>query len=373
MKTKKIGETSIYCIGQGCMGIGGYLSKDATRDQECVDAIKFGIDSGLTALDTAEVYGAGYSEEIIGKAIHGIRDKVFLATKVSPKNLSPKDLITSCEKSLKRLKTDYIDLYQVHWPNPSVPIKDTISAMKIVREQGKINSIGVSNFSLGQLKEACEVLDGEDVTAIQVEYNLFDRTIENDIIPYCENKGISVIAYSPLDQGCIVQDVNKKNIITEIARKYEKTISQIVLNWLVSHPCVIAIPKALRPEHIRQNAEAADFELDDEDIQLIDRTFKTDPIEVQPDKIKVVLDGQGNRMAYQTLEDALSNKLGFTPSPNTLAEDIRLRNERIKQIRVRKTTDKSGRYTYDLVEGRIRYWAWVIAFNGEKAIPVLLR
>ena len=375
MVKKRLGNSNehIPALGQGTMGLGGFLVTNKDDDCVYIKAIKLGIDYELTFIDTAEAYGDGHAEELVGRAISNQRSRVFIATKVSPEHLAYEDIIRACEGSMKRLATDYIDLYQIHWPNPVIPIKETIEAMKCLREQGKIRFIGVSNFSLQQIRESMEIFGKEGFISVQSEYNLFDRSIEQDILPFCEDNDLLTIAYSPLDQGYIAQGNSRIEVLDNIAQKYGKTRAQIVLNWFVSHPNVIAIAKAVKPEHIRQNATAADFEIDQADIQTIDRTFQCKPINVPTQKIKVIVGGQGNRKVYQTIEDALSNKLGFTPSPNTLAEDIRLRNERIKPIRVRKTTDKSGRYIYDLVEGRIRYWAWVIAFNGEKAIPVLLR
>jgi len=246
-------------IGQGSMGIGGYLKKDSTSDKKYIDALQLGINSGMTFIDTAENYGGGYSEIIIGEAVKRIRDKVLIATKVSPEHLSYENVIHACDGSLKRLGTDYIDIYQIHWPNPAIPVGETLRAMETLKKQGKIRFIGVSNFSLKQLKEAIATLESGEIVSAQVEYNLFDRTIENDILPFCEENSIAVIAYSPLDQGDIIQGESKSEIIRAIALKYNKTPAQIVLNWLISHKNVITIPKALKPEHIRQNAESANL------------------------------------------------------------------------------------------------------------------
>jgi len=375
VKLKRIGKDKllISSIGQGCMGVGGYFTSDMSQDDMYIDALKLGIDLGMTFLDTAEVYGEGHSEEIVGKAVKGIRDKVFLATKVSPENQSYHRLIQACKVSLNRFNTDYIDLYQAHWPNPEIPIKETMEAMKHLREQGKIRFIGVSNFSLQQIREAIDVFGREGFISVQTEYNLFDRGIEHDILPFCEENDLLTIAYSPLDQGYIAQGDLRIETLESIAQQYGKTRAQIVLNWLVSHPNVIAIPKAVKPEHIRQNATAADFEIDQADIQTIDRTFQCKPIDIPTEKIKVIVGGKGNRKVYQTIEDALKNPLGFTPSPSALAKEMHKKNGKIKPVRVRKSSDKTGRYDYDLVEGRIRYWAWHIAYDGERPIPVLVR
>ena len=366
-------QKKLSSIGQGTMGIGGSFSVEHSMDSSHVAALKLGVDLGLTIIDTAEVYAAGHSEVLVGKAVVDMREKVFIVTKVSPENLAYEDVINACERSLKRLNTEYIDLYMVHWPNPGIPIAETLRAMKVLKKNGKIHHIGVSNFSLWQLHEAEQAMDDEHIGAVQVEYNLFDRTIEKDLLPYCEKNNILIMAYSPLDQGCIHMDGEKASLLQSLAKKYQAKPSEIILAWIISHPSVVAIPKAVNPAHIRSNAKAGNLKLALDDIIAISHTFQCKPKEVPVEKIKVVLDGQDSRQAYQTLEQALANKLCFTPSPELLAQDIQNRQETIKPVKVRKSTDPSGRFTYDLIEGRIRYWAWVIAFGGEKPIPVLIR
>ena len=375
MKYKKLKKTTsrIPVIGQGTMGIGGYLSKDTTSDDRDVRALRLGIKLGVTFIDTAEGYGAGHSEELVGEAIKGIREKVFIATKFSPENSSYQKVLRSAEESIRRLKTNYIDLYQVHWPNPKIPIEETITAMEDLVKQGKVRYIGVSNFSLGQMKEAQKALRQNKLFSTEMEYNLFDRFIEKDILPYCEKEKIITIAYSPLDQGRIVSDEeNKLKVLRSVAQKYGKTVSQIVLNWLVSHPTVIAIPKATEESYIKENALAADFEMSKEDFDEIDRIYTRETIYVPVQEINVSIIGQGDRKVYQTLTEALENKLNFVPSPADLAQYIKNHpKEEIKPVRLILVQD--SKFKYDLIEGRVRYWAWVIAHKGEKPIPAYIR
>lgn len=374
MQHKELGKSSVKipAIGQGCMGIGGYLSKDSHQDDNQVKALRLGIELEMNFIDTAEAYGDGHSEGLVGRAIEGIRDKVFIASKVSPEHLFYDGLLLSAEKSLRKLKTDYIDLYQVHWPNPKVPIDETMRAMEQLVREGKVRYIGMSNFSLRQLKAAQAALSENEIVSVQVEYNLFDRNIENSILPYCESESITTIAYSPLDQGQIAGDYKKTKALETIANRYNRTVAQVALNWLISHPSVIAIPKATNPIHIRENASAADFELSDEDFEEISRVFTQECIYAPTDRIRVIVGGRGNRQVYQTVDEALENKLGFVPSPLDLAQDIR-KDEILKPIRVTQSTDESGEYDYDLIEGRIRYWAWVIAHKGKVSIPAYIR
>lgn len=373
MKYKELGKkhTEIPAIGQGCMGIGGYLSIDSHQDDNQAKALRLGIELEMNFIDTAEAYGDGHSEELVGRVIEEIRDKVFIASKVSPEHLSYDDLLLAAENSLRRLKTDYIDLYQVHWPNPKVPIDETMRAMEQLVREGKVRYVGVSNFSLRQFKVAQAAFSENEIVSVQVEYSLFDRNIENSILPYCESEGITTIAYSPLNQGQIAGDNKKAQALEMIANRYNRSMAQVALNWLISHPSVIAIPKATNPIHIRENASAADFELSDEDFEEINRVFTRECIYAPTDRIRVIAGGRGNRQVYKTIDEALENELGFVPSPLDLAQDIR-KGEVLKPVKVTESTDESGKYDYDLIEGRIRYWAWVIAHKGEKAIPVYI-
>lgn len=373
---KKLGktDTKVPAIGQGSMGVGGRFEVDTTYDDEQINALRLGIGNDMTLLDTAEIYGGGHSEELIGRAIYGIRDKVFIATKFSPEHSEYDDVISSCEGSLRRLGISCIDLYQIHWPNPEVDISETMRALEHLADQGKIRYIGASNFSLSQLEEARKALKKHDIVSNQVEYNLFDRSIEKDVLPYCEKEGISIIAYSPLDQGK-TSDGEIKEVLDKLAEKYKATPSQIALNWLGTHKPVISIPKALTKAHIVENASALDFDIDEEDLRKIDKASSREDMFVSTENIHVSVDGEGARKVYQTAEEAVENRLGFCPSPMALAKYIQEHpDERIKPVRLTKSLDGGMEDNYyDLVEGRVRYWAWVLAFDGKRPIQARLR
>jgi diketogulonate reductase-like aldo/keto reductase len=233
-----------------------------------VDPLRLGIWLGADLIDTAEIYG---TEGVVGEAIEGIRDKVFLATKVSPQHFSYNDVIKAAEASLKRLRVDKIDLYQLHWPSQSVPIKETMKAMQELVDRGKIRYIGVSNFSVDQTQEAREALSYADVVSNQVEYSPAERSIEDDILPYCEKEGITVIAYTPLARGRLGHEHSK--FLDELAKKYQKTREQIILNWVTSRDNVVAIPKADRVDHVRDNCAASGWRLSNEDIKPFNEEF----------------------------------------------------------------------------------------------------
>lgn len=358
-------------IGQGCMGLGGEFARNASRDLEDVNVIKFGIENGLTFIDTAEVYADGHSEELVGEAIRGQRDNVFIATKFSPENSSFTNVIKSAENSLRRLRTDYIDLYQAHWPNPNIPIQETMEALEKLVSDGKIRHIGVSNFSKKEMSNAVEALNITSLFSNQVEYNLFDRFVDFDIGPYCNQIGVKIIAYSPLDKARKISG-NDGRLLSILSRKYEKTETQIILNWLVRERKTIPIPKSQNLSHIKSNAESLNFNMEEIDLLQISNNFPSEPSFIDPTKIKVSVEGEGMRQAYQSLDEALRNELGHTPSPSDLAEFIKI-GEPIKPVRLIPILDNKSLYDYELIEGRIRYWAWVIAYNWEKPIPAYVR
>jgi diketogulonate reductase-like aldo/keto reductase len=374
MRNKTIGsnKTVVPAIGIGCMGLGGYFSPDTSADKEVVNTLRLAFDHGMTFVDTAEVYAGGHCEELVGQAIKDHRNEIYVATKVSPENLNSSDLINAAEASLKRLQTDYIDLYQVHWPNPKIHIEDTIAALELLVKAGKIRHIGLSNFSLKELRKAQSCMKHEAMAAVQVEYNLFDRSIEADILPYCQENNIAVIAYSPLDQGHICGGQHRYEMLVPIAQRYNCSVAQHALAWLIRQPGVIVIPKATNPTHVIANAKVSDITLTDMDAEEIGRITARNLVEIPIDRIRVADDTIAQRQVYRTVEEARANMYGFSPSPQELADDMR-EGELLKAVRVRRTSDVTCDYDYDLIEGRIRYWAWVIAFEGKRDIPVLVR
>ena len=270
----KTGER-IAAIGLGTWLIGGGGSPDYSRDREAVEAIRYAIELGMTHIDTAEMYGGGHAEELVGEAIKAFkRDEVFIASKVWPTNLRYDDLLKACERSLRRLQTSYIDIYYIHWPSDVIPLSESMRAMERLYKDGKIRYIGLSNFSPIQIEEARSYLSTTDVVAIQAEYSLYNRKIEADLIPYCFRSGMTVVAYSPLARGALLADLKKPaerriQLLMELAEKYSKTPVQIALNWVIWHDQVIAIPKALQRQHLEENAGAAGWKLAKEDYDII--------------------------------------------------------------------------------------------------------
>ena len=237
-----------------------------------VQALRKGIELGARFIDTAEAYG---TESFVGEVIRDIRNQVFLATKVSPWNFRPKDLFQAADRSLQALKTDYIDLYQLHWPNSTIPIEETMGAMEELVNQGKIRFIGVSNFSLGELQRAQAASHRSRIVSNQVRYNLVDRSAEVGLLEYCQQNKVTLIAYSPLARGMHAMRKNDPaGVLRTVAAETGRTEAQVALNWCIARDSVVAIPKANSPEHVEENCGASDWRLTQEQIALLNKEIR---------------------------------------------------------------------------------------------------
>jgi len=224
-----------------------------------VEPLRAAIECGARLIDTAEAYG---TEELVGKAIKGRRHQVILATKVLPRNFRRRDLIAAAERSLRRLDTDHIDLYQLHWPNLTIPIEEPMRGMEELVDAGKVRFIGVSNFSVRDLVNAQACLSRQRIVSNQVRYSLAERTIEGGMLEYCQKNGITVIAYSPLASGLgNIRAADPERVVCRVAQASAKSEAQIALNWCVSKENVVAIPKASTIEHVVENMGASGWKL----------------------------------------------------------------------------------------------------------------
>jgi diketogulonate reductase-like aldo/keto reductase len=266
MELKELGNTGVMIpeIGMGTW-----------RYRGGVEPLRKGIELGATLIDSAEGYG---TERIVGKAVEGMRESVFIATKVSGRHLGYDDVLRAAEESLRELGTDYIDLYQVHWPNSSYPMKETMRAMETLVERGYVRFIGVSNFDLDDLREAEGALRHTPIVSNQVLYNLNERGIERGLLPYCFENRITVLAYTPLDDGNLASrprfmSSKRIRVLEEISRETGKTTAQVALNWCTSRENVIAIPKSDSVERTVENCGASGWRLSDSDIARLDSAF----------------------------------------------------------------------------------------------------
>ncbi|CBS91357.1 aldo/keto reductase [Azospirillum lipoferum] len=252
------------------LGQGTWMMAEGRGDRAAeIAAIRAGIDHGMTLIDTAEMYGDGASEELVGEAIAGRRDGLFIVTKVLPSNASRIGTVKACERSLKRLKIDRIDLYLLHWRG-GVPLEETVEAFELLREAGKIARWGVSNFDVDDLEELAEVTDLHGCAVNQVLYNPEHRGIEYDLLPFQHTARMPVMAYSPIGQG---GRLLRSPALLAVAKRHGTTPAQVALAWALRQQGVIAIPKAGTTAHVLQNAVAVKLTLTGEDIAEIDRAF----------------------------------------------------------------------------------------------------
>ncbi len=251
-------------LGQGTWNMGD----DSRRRRDEANALRLGIDLGMTLIDTAEMYANGGSEEVVREAISGRRDRIFLVSKVLPSNASRRGVEAACERSLKRLGTDRIDLYLLHWRG-GVPLSETVEAFETLKAAGKIRHWGVSNFDTDDMEELEALPAGRNVQTNQVLYNLTRRGIEFDLLPWSRERGIPTMAYSPVEQGALGGDRRLK----AIAERHGATPAQIALAWVMRDDGVIAIPKASRQEHVRDNRAALDIRLTPQDLADLDAMF----------------------------------------------------------------------------------------------------
>ena len=271
MTTKRFAWTGkdVPVIGQGTWMIEG--SPEVER--RGIDTLRAGLDLGMTHVDTAEMYGDGRAEELVAEAVAGRRGEVFLASKVLPSNASYDGTLRACERSLKRLRTDYLDLYMLHWAGRH-PIAETMRAMEKLAADGMVRFIGVSNLDLPELQQAERALRHQRLACNQVLYHLGDRGIERRLLPYCAEKQIAVVAYSPFGHSSFPKPGSAGGrVLAEIAGRHGRTPRQVVLNWVTRHEHVFSIPKTSRLERVKENAGGAGWELTGEDLAAIDRAF----------------------------------------------------------------------------------------------------
>ncbi len=251
------------------LGLGTWrMGESPSRKDAEIAAIRLGLELGIRLVDTAEMYGEGGAEVVVGEAIRGRRDEVFLVSKVLPHHASYEGTIAACEGSLARLATDRLDLYLLHWPG-SHPLERTFEAFERLRKEEKILHWGVSNFDHGEMEAAAALPGGERIAANQVLYNLERRGIERRLLPWCAARGIPVMAYSPLEQGRL----RRTAALAGVAERHRATAEQVALAWTMRHEWVVSIPKATNPEHVRQNVAAADVVFTDEDLDDLDRAY----------------------------------------------------------------------------------------------------
>jgi diketogulonate reductase-like aldo/keto reductase len=270
--TRLPSNEAVPSLGQGTWG----MAEDARRRKDEVMALRVGFDLGMTLIDTAEMYADGEAEALVGEAIAGRRDELFLVSKVLPENATKPGTVAACEHSLRRLGTDRLDLYLLHWRG-NVPLEETLDAFAALVDAGKIRYWGVSNFDVVDMIELWGIAGGANVATDQVLYNLTRRGIEYDLMPWCRNRNIPIMAYSPIEQGRLL---NHREL-RDVAARHNVRPAQVALAWLLRQDGVVAIPKAANVAHVRENHAALELHLTKEDLAALDRAFPA-PTEAIP-------------------------------------------------------------------------------------------
>jgi diketogulonate reductase-like aldo/keto reductase len=254
----------IPVLGQGTW----HMAEDPGRRQDEISALRVGLDLGLTLIDTAEMYADGGAEELVGEAIAGRREEVFLVSKVLPEHATKRGTVAACERSLRRLRTERLDLYLLHW-REDVPLEATLEGFAALVRAGMIRNWGVSNFDISDMRELERLPGGTSVATDQVLYNLQRRGIEWDLLPWCRARRIPIMAYSPIEQGRML----KHPVLRKVASRHRATPAQVALAWLLRQELVCAIPKAGTPDHVRENRAALQVRLTEQDLTELDRAF----------------------------------------------------------------------------------------------------
>jgi diketogulonate reductase-like aldo/keto reductase len=270
MKTETVQNVTIPKIGFGTGRLGGAMWANPARDSYWLGAVRSALEAGYSHLDTAEMYALGYSEELIGRAIRETgtkRESLFLTSKVWPNHLSYKNVLRACEGSLRRLGTDYLDLYLIHWPNPFLPLSETFRALNQLVRDGKVRHVGVSNFNLKRLKEA-QALSTTPLLTNQIPYSIYTRAyVRNSVVPYCQQNDILITAYSPVRFGF----ARMPDALKKIAEAHGASTHQFALAWLIAQPRVVTIPMSFNPKHQKENLASAEIELSQSEIEQLDQ------------------------------------------------------------------------------------------------------
>jgi len=265
MKYETLPNLTLPKIGFGTWKIGGSSSPNHSLDTKSLAALRHALEIGYTHIDTAEMYAAGHSEELVGEAVRGSgkqREDIFITSKVLPNHLKYDEVLKACDASLRRLKMDYIDLYLIHWPQAGMRLEDSFRALNKLVSDGKVRHLGVSNFNLKLLKQSQE-LSKTPIITNQVPYSISDRSyVNNGMLEFCQQNDILFTAYEPVDKG----NLRSNKTLEVIAKAHNATIFQIALAWVISQPHIITIPMSFNPQHIRENFEAAEIELTNEEI-----------------------------------------------------------------------------------------------------------
>ena len=370
----KIGDMLVSKIALGTSGSGTSTTASTESINSRMKLYRDAIDLGVNIFDTAEIYGGGFAEKVLGRALSGLRKNVFISSKFNPNHISSQSIINAAESSLIRLKTDYIDLYQMHWPNPELDMSIIAEAISALLNDGKIKYFGVSNFSFQELVEIQNYIKPIPITGLECHYNVSEKDIELDILPYCSQHKINILAYSPLGQGKLISRLSKTSLLNKLCDKYSVTTSQLILNWFSLKKGVIPIVRTKNIDHLWENINSFEFEIELSDHQMLDNALRVEKINI--DCKNIVIEEIDRRVVYKSKSQAIANKLNWIPSPSLISSRIVNYNvfEPIKLIRCRidNREEKYKLDPYDFLGEVKKYWGWVLARGLKSEIPAIL-
>lgn len=362
MKYTNLGTSNIEISK---IGIGTLFQKKIVSISKFRKIILNSNDLGVNFIDTAAIYRSGDVEKFIGKTLGKNRKKFIIATKNLPSKNKFKEIIDSANNSLKKLGTDYIDLYQIHWPNHKIQIEETVEALKSLIKAGKIRTVGLCNSNIYECNKYKKLLKNH-LVSIQNEYNLFERGYENNFHNFVTKNKITFIAYSPFLNGKLFNGPRERKILNILEKKYNKSKSEIILNYLTNQSKnIVAIPATLKIKNLIKNINSQNFNISNFDKNLIKNKCKT---KIKYIKIENIYVKKTKNNFFWNIDQAKKNEINLDPSPSELAQEIKKRDI-LKPIKLIKNKNNKK---YLLFDGNLRYWAWIIANNGIKQIPSLV-
>jgi diketogulonate reductase-like aldo/keto reductase len=357
-------------IGLGTSGYGGYFNRQSfgVSNKKYIELIELAFDLGVRVIDTAESYADGASEEIIGLLPESIKSNLFIISKFSPENSSREKIISSLDRTLQRLKRDFVDLYMPHWPSSLSTTNLLIETLLELKTQGKIKFLGLSNFTASQFTEF-NFLGNNNFKFVEMEYSPCERFIEDVYLPkIIDSQGV-LIAYSPFRNGEIINPNSSfYEKLTNIANIFSISIAQLILLWIIRTGSVIAIPKSSSKERLIDNLQALKIKVPEDALHMVSDLFKLDLIMLDTKFIEMEPDG--DRVIYYSLNDAIKNKQRLFPGPFEIMEEIKSNGgELVKPIKVKKKLHSNK---YIVCEGRLKYWAWLMLYGSSKKIPSII-
>lgn len=357
-------------IGQGTGHKGTDLNKFDEETKIEIENIRFAVELGLTLIDTAEAYADGRSEIIIGKAIKSIRKNVLIASKFSPQNHAPEKVVLSVKNSLNRLDSDYLDLYQIHWPNNSIPLQETLEAMWQLQESGLIRHVGLCNFNLSQLQKAFRLAkqSNNKIYSVQIKFNLIDQFAFNQIKDFCTVNDIKILAYSPI-KNLLNLDKELLENLKKISSSLNATPIQLALSWITSHQNVTAIPESSKKENLIEISKSSKILLPSKLITEIGELFSNRVIKVKTSKIASKNERRESLSGGRRKAEIERFSEDFCPSVVELATEIQV-GEFLQPILIRKLHNSLDKF--EIIEGELRFWSFVYHFGPDSEIPSIV-